>query len=329
VAILVVFLVIDHLQDILSLAGVYRRLYERFPFFPEGGKESPSNRALPRGGCQPLADVLARDGVLWADDAPEATRELGITPRLAQGLAFGVGASAPMFIGFAVTTPLAVPPVSAATAYLAGLSPLAEEILYRGFACGLLYTRAGMPAWAALGLQASVFGWGHVEQGASLRDALGLFLLLASGGLFYGWFFLRWARNIWVPFALHASMNLSREVFQVGETALGGWYAFTLQSATMVLGIVFTLRWTKDIRRTTLGSGVPHPLRESRPEEREGERSDDGDVRARRPRARRAHGGPHFKWSVALGRLQDAREVDTCWEKRGLAGGGLRLRAGA
>jgi len=242
--IVMVFLVTDHLQEILSLTGVYRHLYDRFPFYvPEGGKS-----------LLQMALCLGVVRLLWASNVFETMRELGIVPRVTQGLAFGIGASVPMFIGFALTTPLAVPPVSMGTAYLAGLSPLAEEVLYRGFACGLLYTRAGMPAWAALGLQAIIFGWGHVEQGASFREGLGLFLLLTSGGFFYGWFFLRWTRNIWVPFTLHACMNLSWEVFHVGETALGGWYAFTLQSATMVLGIMFTIRWTKGIRRSTLGS---------------------------------------------------------------------------
>lgn len=235
--ILMVFVVVDYLQQILSLSGDYRQLYDRFPFW------------VPHGAMSILQILLcvAVVRVIWANSTAEALRDLGIRSGFTPGFVFGAAASAPMFIGFALTTPIASPLVTVETAYLAGLSPLAEEILYRGFLCGLLYTRGGTPAWAAVGLSGVLFGWSHVDFGASISDVLGLLFLTGFGGLVFGWLFLRWRRNIWVPFFLHGCMNLSWNLFEVGDSALGGWYPFTLQLATTLLAIVFTLQWTKAI----------------------------------------------------------------------------------
>ena len=237
--ILAVFLLVDHLHEVLSFFEAYAWLREEYPFYV-------------RSGVRNLLQILiclAAVRIFWASSASETIRELGFVRRLPQGLAFGVAATAPMFIGFALTSPLASPPVSVNTAYLAGVSPLTEEIIFRGFACGLLYTRARMPAWMAICLPGIIFGWGHVEQGAAVLEQLGLFFLIGFGGIVFGWFYLRWLQNIWVPFAVHALGNLSWEMFDVADTALGGWFPLTLQLVMILLGIVITLRWTKAIRR--------------------------------------------------------------------------------
>lgn len=82
-----------------------------------------------------------------------------------------------------------------------------------------------------------------------MLEALGLLLLTGSGGIALGWFYLRWQRNIWIPISVHVLGNLSWEVFDVADTALGGWFPFAMQATMMLLGIVFTLAWTGPIRR--------------------------------------------------------------------------------
>ena len=238
-AVIAIFLFVDHLQDLLRLSAYYRALYARFPFYvPESGKS-----------LLQIAVCIAAVRILWVRNAIRAASELGLTSSVRQGVLFGVVAASPMYVGLALTTPLPAESNLAATAYLAGLAPLAEEALYRGFLCGLLCTRGRLPPWAALTIQAAFFGWGHIQQGASVGESAALFALITVGGFLFGWFFLRWANNVWIPFFLHAFMSLSWEVFQVSENALGGWFPFSLQAGSLLLGIVITIRWTNPIAK--------------------------------------------------------------------------------
>ena len=250
-AVVAVFLVVDHLQDLLRLSDPYIDLYRRFPFWvPEAGK------SLLQIGLCTLAVRL-----LCANTCADAARQLGMTASVKHGLLFGLFAASPLYVGLALTTALPVVSDPAATTYLAGLSPLAEETLYRAFLCGLLCSRGGFPVWAALATQAAFFGWGHVGQGESLAESAGLLALISLGGFLFGWFFLRWNRNLWVPFFMHALMNLSWEIFQVSDNAIGGWYPFALQLSCLVLGILITLRWTKPIEPGAVSGATFSQLR--------------------------------------------------------------------
>lgn len=233
VAVLAILLVLDHLQELLSLAAFYRGLYKVFPFYvAEGGKSI----------LQIVLAVIALQ-LLTRDSARAVMAELGFFAPLVRGLTFGFGAALVMLAGFAATLPFKVPSDWAVLLYLAGLSPLSEETIYRAFGVGTLEGRCRAPRWLALLLPAIVFGLGHVEQGASWNEKLGLFALTASGGIFFGWFYLRWQRNLWVPFSIHAGMNLSWELFDVSRNAIGGWWPFALQTGTLVVGILASVKF--------------------------------------------------------------------------------------
>ncbi len=64
--------------------------------------------------------------------------------------------------------------------------------------------------------------------------------------MLFAWLFQRWDYNLWVPFSLHALMNLTFQLFEVGETALAGWFPFALQAAVLVLAVLLTL-WRRRI----------------------------------------------------------------------------------
>ena len=232
-AVLAVVLTLGHLQELLWLFPSYRNLYQLYSFYVPNGCVSLLQIVL-------VAVALA---LLCRESVRTATAELGFFAPPLQGFAFGFGAAAVMFIGFAATVPFKVPSDVLALLYLVGLSPLAEETLYRAFAVGTLRDRCGAPVWLALLLPAIIFGLGHVDQGAALSEKVALFALTASGGLIFGWFYLRWQRNLWIPFSIHAGMNLSWELFDVSSNALGGWWPFSLQIGAVVVGIVATLKF--------------------------------------------------------------------------------------
>lgn len=247
--VLLAFVVINHLHEFASLSDYYSQLFDQHPYF------------VLLGGRDVLVVLLCLVVVrlAWATNIAEVVRELGIASPLWPGLVVGLGASMPMFIGFAITSSLASPPATMETLYLSGVSPFAEEILFRAFLCGMLFSRTGLPSWAAVVLSAGIFGWEHVDPGGSISAQLGLFFLTGSGGLVFAWLFLRWRRNIWVPFLLHGAMNLAWNVFNVADSALGGWYAFSLQTASIILAILLTLLWTKPIETPAVRTGRdPH-----------------------------------------------------------------------
>jgi membrane protease YdiL (CAAX protease family) len=234
-AVILLTLVTTHyLHDILSLSSFYVGLREQYPFYV---------RSTGRNILQVLICVAAA----WVLCKQNPLRSLGFTGSLRQGLLFGAVATAPMFIGFALTSPIATSNLSVPTAYLAGVSPLTEEIVYRAFACGLLFVVARTPAWFAIVVPALIFGWGHVNLDTPAMDSLGIFLLVSAGGIAFAWFYLRWSRNLWVPLFTHALANFSWELFEVGESALGGWFPFAMQATMVLLGIGLTLRFTGSI----------------------------------------------------------------------------------
>jgi uncharacterized protein len=128
--------------------------------------------------------------------------------------------------------------------HLAIISPLVEELLYRGYLFRQLYRRAGWSFGVTIVVTAIAFGLAHVafafSNGGWLR-ALGVVGITGIGGAFFAWLFVRWSDNLWVPFAFHALMNLWWHLFDVDTDALGGWLANGARILTIVLAIVLTL----------------------------------------------------------------------------------------
>ena len=182
-----------------------------------------------------------------------ALRELGLLASPLRPLAFALVVTSPMLIGYAATSSLDRQATVVGLLFGAFLWPLAEEILYRGYAFGQLYRHAGWGFWPAALATAAVFGFGHLYQmvtgDLTLLGGLGVFLITATGSVLFSWLFLRWSFNLWVPSGVHALMNLWWMLFAVDQTALGGWLANAARAGTVVLAIVVTLVATPSPRR--------------------------------------------------------------------------------
>ncbi|MGH8194863.1 MAG: lysostaphin resistance A-like protein [Woeseiaceae bacterium] len=260
-AVVAILLILDRDHDLLSLFPFYRDLNQAYTFYVLQGGRSLLQMAL----------VVVAVALLGRQSLRSAGRELGFSASLLRGLAFGFGAATVMFVGFALTMPFKVPSDIVALLYLAGLSPLSEEVLYRAFGVGTLRDRCGAPTWLALLIPATIFGLAHVGQGATWSENMALFALTGSGGLFFGWFYLRWQRNLWVPFFLHAGMNLSWELFDVSSNAIGGWWPFVLQTSAIVIGILATLKFAPrraasiTVEVAAQAFAADAPLRSARP----------------------------------------------------------------
>lgn len=88
----------------------------------------------------------------------------------------------------------------------------------------------------------------------SIGEQTGNFVLIFFGALIFAWMLVEWD-SLWVPFALHACMNMWWDLFSVSRNVVDGWFPFTLQQLTMLLVIVATFR--KRLQRTRMSSTSP------------------------------------------------------------------------
>jgi membrane protease YdiL (CAAX protease family) len=229
-----VLAVATYAHEILSRFAVYRQLHRTAPFY-----FVESIDKIGAAGLCVLAVWLMRRAGLRAIGA-----ELGVSAPILPALAFGLGVSLPMLIGFALTRSLTPHLEVFPLLFLTVLSPFVEELESRGFGVRQLQRGTGWPFWVVVWPSAVLFGLSHIEQGESLQEMAGLFFLTGSGGVLFAWLVYRW-QSLWVAVALHIFVNLWWELFSVSRNAIGGWFPFALQTFTMFLAILATLYFTR------------------------------------------------------------------------------------
>lgn len=228
---LVVFAVAVRMHFVLSRIPGYRGLYDRHPFYVPESLKSLLEITL----AVIAVAALYRLGLVGT------FRELGFRRPVARPVAAALLATLPMAAVFAITAGLGSELKVAEIAYLAVLSPLAEEVVFRGFAFHGLHRRAGWGFWPSVLVTALVFGLVHLEKGTSASDLIGIFLITGVGGALFAWLFTAWGDSLAAPFILHAAMNLCWQLFRVGDTAFAGWLPTALQVTTALLAIGLTL----------------------------------------------------------------------------------------
>jgi membrane protease YdiL (CAAX protease family) len=227
---IVVLILASYTHEIISRVPAYGWLHSHRPFYVAESIDKIGGAAL----CLLATWLMYRTGVRGI------SRELGLSAPALPAVAFALIASSPMLIGFAITRSLTphieLPPLL----FLTILSPLVEEIEFRGFGVRQLQRGTRWPFWVVVWPSALLAGYGHVEQGQSLQEMAGLFFLTGAGGVTFAWLVYRW-QNLWVAVALHICMNLWWKLFSVAKIAIGGWFPFMLQTLTMLLAIFITL----------------------------------------------------------------------------------------
>lgn len=221
-------------HDILSHVAAYRELHRHRPFYVAESIDKIGEAAL----CVLAVWLTRRTNLRGTSD------ELGLSAPVLPAIVFALAVSSPMLIGFAITRSLTPHIAYLPLLFLTVLSPVVEEIEFRGFGVRQLQRGTGWPFWVAVWPSAILFGLSHVEQGQSPQEMAGLFFLTGTGGVTLAWLVYRW-QNLWVAVTLHICMNLWWELFSVAKTAIGGWFPFALQNLTMLLAILTTLYWTR------------------------------------------------------------------------------------
>jgi membrane protease YdiL (CAAX protease family) len=220
----------DYIHEFFRRFAFYNGLYAKHSFY------------VPESIDKIVGALLCCLAIYWLHGLnwKSVLRELGLGASILRALVFALLASSPTLIGFALTRKFSPSSSISSLFFLTVFSPFIEEVEFRGFGFWQLYRRARWPFWFAILPPAVLFGFGHVEKGQNWQEVAEIFLLTGTGAAVFSWLLDRW-KNLWVPVALHSLMNLWWELFNVSNTAVGGWLPFVFQTSSVGLAILLTL----------------------------------------------------------------------------------------
>ena len=194
--------------------------------------------------------------VLFHTSLKTAAMDLGLDGNFKTGWIVGFVASLPLLIilGVAGHATLNTSTLVFGVLTFSIVPGIAEEILFRGFAFGLLYRRVRLGFWLSIILPTAIFAIGHLYQASGIWDALGILAITGAGSVWFAWLYVSWDYNLWVPIAMHAFMNAWASIFVINtasaSAALGGTTSDIARLLTVLLSVILTLwhcHW--DIRK--------------------------------------------------------------------------------
>jgi membrane protease YdiL (CAAX protease family) len=180
-------------------------------------------------------------GLIWIHNISSLYNSLGLNKNIIKALFFALLCTLPMFIGYAIV--FEYNSNFSLNTFLISILCAAffEELYFRGFLFGQIFRFTQWGFILSIIIGAILFGMVHLYQGTGLNEIIGIFMITFLGGILYGWVFVEWNYNLWVPIFLHLLMNLSWGLFSAGENALGGLYSNVFRIATIALIIILTV----------------------------------------------------------------------------------------
>jgi membrane protease YdiL (CAAX protease family) len=190
-----------------------------------------------------LIPVLIATGLLFG--FRNTLKELGLANGFLKGLALSVIVVLPMFLGSAITGKFVAEISLLEILHKTFLAGFMEEMLFRGFLFGILFTKLKWGFIPASLPGAIIFGISHLYQGSGITETLGIFVVTFIGALWFAWLYIEWNDNLWVPIWMHILMNLSWTIFDVSSNALGGFEANIFRVITIALSVIITIAYCK------------------------------------------------------------------------------------
>ena len=196
----------------------------------------------------PLSCVVIPVAGMAAVGRRDVLSALGLRNFEGRGCAVAALGSLAMLAGLAIGAP--APPVVDVGSLFDGAvkAALTEELLFRGFAFGLLYRVAGWRFAPAMLTTGAIFGGFHLPAailGGHLDQAWGAALLTGVGGCWFAWLYARWGFSLWVAITAHLSINLWWALYAAGPTAVGGGPGATWgRVAAIAIITIATLKMT-------------------------------------------------------------------------------------
>jgi uncharacterized protein len=184
-------------------------------------------------------------GTYLINKSPNIFKSLGLLSNILAALWTSLLFTLPMFIGgilfFKFNQQIDIENLIAGT-IVAGFM---EELYFRGFLFGQLFRKTNLGFIPSIFFGALIFAFGHLYQSHNITELLGVFMVTFSGAIFFAWLFVEWSYNLWVPILTHTLMNLSWNLFQVDNSALGDIKANIFRGLTILIAIIFTILYKK------------------------------------------------------------------------------------
>lgn len=171
---------------------------------------------------------------------------LGLNKNIGKGLLVAFIFTLPMLIGYFSIAPFNKDTTLLDVLFWSFISGFVEELLFRGLLFGLLYRVFKVGFLPSIIFVSILFALGHVYQGHDIYSVLGVTAITFTGSFIFGWLYIEWDNNLWVPIGTHIFMNLYWSLFDINATnALGGWGANLFRLMTIILLVYLTLRKIK------------------------------------------------------------------------------------
>ena len=172
-------------------------------------------------------------------------KDLGLNKGMVKGFLFSIVTVLPMIISSAIIGKIDDNLDFGNLLHKTFIAGTFEEYLFRGFLFGILFRKLKWGFIPASIIGALIFGLGHIYQGSTLLETIGVFVITSIGAVWFSWLYIEWNENLWVPIFLHVLMNLSWILFEVSDNALGGVYTNLFRAVTIALTIIITIRYHK------------------------------------------------------------------------------------
>ncbi len=180
-------------------------------------------------------------GLLWLHGKHSFFESLGLSRSFRRAVLFAFLCTLPMFVGYAVVSNFTIGLTVDGFLISVLAAAFFEELIFRGFFFGQLFRYTKLGFITSVILNALIFGLLHLYQGTEWQEILGIFLVTFSGGVLFAWAYVEWDFNLWVPIFLHFFMNLSWDLFNISDDALGTVYGNLFRILTIALIIFLTL----------------------------------------------------------------------------------------
>jgi membrane protease YdiL (CAAX protease family) len=183
---------------------------------------------------------------------------LGLSKNILRGLILSIIFTLPMFIGglifYKFNKEIIISNLIAGTIF-AGLF---EELYFRGFLFGQIFRNTKLGFIPSIIIGALLFAAAHLYQSQNISTMTGIFITTFLGAIFFAWLFVEWDYNLWVPVFLHTLMNLSWNLFNISDNALGNINSNIFRGLTIAAAIILTILYKRkhgqklSINRNTL-----------------------------------------------------------------------------
>ena len=170
---------------------------------------------------------------------------LGLNKGIIVGLIFSTITVLPMFVGFSVIGRINTDLNLGILFHKTIIAGFFEEYFFRGFLFGILFRKLKWGFIPSSLIGGLFFGLGHIYQGSSFIETIGVFAITSIGAVWFSWLYIEWENNLWIPIFLHILMNLSWDLFDVGNNALGDLFTNLFRAITIALTILITIRYHK------------------------------------------------------------------------------------